>query len=279
MTASLGRRARYVGRSCAWSSPRSPPRCSCPPPPRRRPRSGLWSLASDGHPRVGNALPVSVDGLRACVPPACTDIDDLALPYEPGEVAAGTFFEADVFGVTQRSPAWTGRVGATLEPTHARHARARRDAHAGRGRVDRRLGRRRQPAVALRVPHRGRRRLRRQSPARCAPSTTGATPSRSTRAAANNDHVPRRTGGRRGRHAALAHRDRLGLRGRRADRHDAPRTRRRSRRRRRPAARSDQTPTTPKAKAPKVTLRKRACARASASRSARSPAPRAVACG
>ena len=77
---------------------------------------GLWSLASDGHPRVGNNLPVSVDGLRACSP-ACQEIDDLALPYEPGEVAAGTFFEADVFGVTQRSAGWRGRVGATLEPT------------------------------------------------------------------------------------------------------------------------------------------------------------------
>lgn len=79
---------------------------------------GLWSLASDGHPRVGNNLPVSVDGLRACPNGGgCQEIDDLALPYEPGEVAAGTVYEADVFGVTQKSAPWGGRVGARLEPT------------------------------------------------------------------------------------------------------------------------------------------------------------------
>jgi hypothetical protein len=80
--------------------------------------TGLWSLAADGHPRVGNNLPASVDGLRACPPSgSCVEVDDLALPYEPGETAGGTTFEADVFGVTQRSRAWTGRVDSTLEPT------------------------------------------------------------------------------------------------------------------------------------------------------------------
>ena len=80
--------------------------------------TGLWSLASDGHPRVGNNLPASVDGLRACVAGGgCTELDDIALPFEPGETAAGTVFEADIFGVTQRSRAWTGRVDSTLEPT------------------------------------------------------------------------------------------------------------------------------------------------------------------
>jgi hypothetical protein len=80
--------------------------------------TGLWSLAPDGHPRVGNNLPASVDGLRACPPSGpCQEIDDLALPHDPGETAAGTVFEADVFGVEQRSRAWTGRVGSTLEPT------------------------------------------------------------------------------------------------------------------------------------------------------------------
>ena len=80
--------------------------------------TGLWSLSSDGHPRVGNGLPVSVDALRYCVSGGgCTELDDISLPYEPGDVAAGTFYEADVFGVTQRSRAWTGRVSATLTPT------------------------------------------------------------------------------------------------------------------------------------------------------------------
>jgi hypothetical protein len=80
--------------------------------------TGLWSLSSDGHPRVGNALPVSVDALRYCASGGgCTELDDISLPYEPGDVAAGTFYEADVFGVTQRSTVWTGRVGSTLEPT------------------------------------------------------------------------------------------------------------------------------------------------------------------
>ena len=59
-----------------------------------------------------------MDALRYCVSGGgCTELDDISLPYEPGDVAAGTFYEADVFGVTQRSTAWTGRVGSTLEPT------------------------------------------------------------------------------------------------------------------------------------------------------------------
>ena len=82
--------------------------------------SGLWSLAADGNPRIGVGLPVDLDDLRIC--PAggpCESVNVRDLPFEPGEAASGTVFEADLFGVTERSKAWQGRLASTLAPTMA----------------------------------------------------------------------------------------------------------------------------------------------------------------
>lgn len=80
--------------------------------------AGLWSLAPDGNPRIGVLLPVDLDDLRVCPPGGvCESVNVRDLPHEPGETAVGTIFEADVFGVTERSAAWQGRVTSTRAPS------------------------------------------------------------------------------------------------------------------------------------------------------------------
>ena len=82
--------------------------------------AGLWSLAPDGNPLIGVGLPVDLDELRACPPGgACETVNVRDLPVEPGAAASGTVFEADLFGVTERSRPWQGQLAQTLAPTMA----------------------------------------------------------------------------------------------------------------------------------------------------------------
>ena len=82
--------------------------------------NGLWSLAADGNPRIGVGLPVDLDDLRICPPGgSCESVNVRELPFEPGAAASGTVFEADLFGVTERSQAWQGQVASTLASTMA----------------------------------------------------------------------------------------------------------------------------------------------------------------
>lgn len=86
-----------------------------------------WELTPDGHPRIstGRVLPSDLD-LTVCPPDgsACTPVPWTQDPihvgvYEPGETPVGTTFvvtrRAD--GVTERSPAWKGRLVATTPPS------------------------------------------------------------------------------------------------------------------------------------------------------------------
>ena len=221
--------------------------------------TGLWSLSSDGHPRVGNGLPVSVDALRYCLSGGgCTEIDDICAPVRAGrgrgrDVLRGRCLRRDP---AQRGVDRSRRRDARAH--HARHARARRDAHPGR--------RRNGPAAGATTSAGSRCYVcRTEGGDDCVFSTGAVRAEHNGRyafavdsRAANNDHVgpPPPDGAA----ATLPSRTAtvVGLRARRPDRHD-----RRGRaadpgaqgaRRRSPGT----TPTTPKAKKPKVTLRKRA---------------------
>ena len=239
---------------------------SCPPPPRRRPRSASGASRRMGIRASGTTCRPSVDGLRAC-PAAATCQDDRRprAAARPGETAAGTVFEADIFGVhaTQPGVDRARRLDARRRRMRG-DARARRDADAGRGRVVRRLGRRRQPTLARScAATEGGDDCRLRRPAAARRARRAATRSRSTRAAATNDHVGLAPADGAGVPRCRRARATVSVSARRrTDRHDraadappipAPRLPARARSRRRPRRR--------RPRRPKVTLRKRVAAR------------------